>query len=263
MRKEKNVLKYISIYNELKTAILNEKYPRGSFLPPESDLMDLYSVSRTTIRRAINLLQNEGFVKVQQGRGTEVINYSNVVAPYNFHKYPEIIKIFSRPLIQGESSTQGAVVDIISADIHIAKALSVDIGTDVFRIQRIRMIGDIIFAYIVSYVPCHLAPGLEQYSGKILRLYDCLSKNYDLKLKHAEEYISADTSKFLESRLLNIPIGSSILIFYRTAYCENGIMEYAESYFRPDAYQIGISFQGDIDFIDADQSYSEKNENMN
>ena len=250
MKKTDHVLRYVSVYNDLKTAITSEKYPPGSFLPTENELVDSYSASRTTIRRAISMLQNEGLVNVQQGRGTEVLYYNHFSEPYNFQKFRNIINVSSKPLIDGEATTQGAVVDIVPAEIKTAKALAVDMGTNIYRIQRIKMIKDTVFAYVVSYVPCNIAPGLEQHSGKIFRLYQCLKQNYDLTLTYAEESISADTSKFLESKLLNIPIGSPLLVFHRTAHYENGILEYAESFIRPDLYHVVISMQGGFDYMD-------------
>ena len=71
---ENHPIKYLAVYNDLKEAILSGKYLRGSFLPTEVELTELYSVSRTTVRKAVSLLQSEKLVNVQQGRGTEVIS---------------------------------------------------------------------------------------------------------------------------------------------------------------------------------------------
>ena len=51
---------YIKIYDKLKSAIKGGTYPPGSFLPTEQELETLYQVSRTTIRKAVKLLSDEG-----------------------------------------------------------------------------------------------------------------------------------------------------------------------------------------------------------
>jgi len=48
-------------------------YPVGTLLPPEPELERIYSVSRTTVRRAIAKLSEEGYVQVRQGYGTMVL----------------------------------------------------------------------------------------------------------------------------------------------------------------------------------------------
>ena len=74
-------IKYLSVYQDLKEAILSGKYLRGSFLPTEVELTEIYSVSHTTVRKAVSLLQEEKLVHVQQGRGTEVISGESQIRP--------------------------------------------------------------------------------------------------------------------------------------------------------------------------------------
>ena len=59
---------YIKIYDKLKSAIKGGTYPPGSFLPTEQELETLYQVSRTTIRKAVKLLSDEGILSVRQAR---------------------------------------------------------------------------------------------------------------------------------------------------------------------------------------------------
>lgn len=64
---------YKNIYDILRREITDEVYPSGSFLPTESVLAEKYSVSRPTIAKAYNQLQEDGFIKKRKGAGTEVI----------------------------------------------------------------------------------------------------------------------------------------------------------------------------------------------
>ena len=56
-------------------------------MPTEPDLLKMFTVSRTTVRKAMELLEQGGFVKIQQGRGTDVLDYKatqklNVVSSF-------------------------------------------------------------------------------------------------------------------------------------------------------------------------------------
>lgn len=251
-----NKLRYMEIYSDIKERIASENYGAGSLLPTEGELTQLYSASRTTIRRAIALLQEDGLVKSVQGKGTEVISPKKWSRPYpfqEFRNFNHITDFRGAPLVEGEIITQEALVDVVPAEIKIAGVLSVAIGSEVYRIQRMKSLNDMVFAYVTSYVPCPLTPGLEQHSGKFFILYRCLLENYGLTVTKVEETISSSGSGFLESRLLGVAPGSPLLTFQRTAYWEGGIMEYSESSFRPDVYRIAVTMEGPFEWTGADQ----------
>ena len=63
---------YDRLYNHLRERILNGKLKPGMKVPPERQLCEDYGVSRITIRHALRLLQDQGFVDRTPGRGTYV-----------------------------------------------------------------------------------------------------------------------------------------------------------------------------------------------
>lgn len=64
---------YQRVHDEILQALKDNVYPVGTLLPPEPELERIYSVSRTTVRRAIAKLSEEGYVQVRQGYGTMVL----------------------------------------------------------------------------------------------------------------------------------------------------------------------------------------------
>ena len=63
---------YQQVANHLKTTIENGIYRVGQKIPPEPELSQLYSVSRITVRKAIELLVEDGLLSKRQGKGTFV-----------------------------------------------------------------------------------------------------------------------------------------------------------------------------------------------
>lgn len=55
------------VYNQLKEAILTEKYKAGDKLPSERELIEMFQVSRTVVREAIKVLEANSFVEIKQG----------------------------------------------------------------------------------------------------------------------------------------------------------------------------------------------------
>jgi DNA-binding FadR family transcriptional regulator len=57
---------------ELVERIVRGEHPPGTSLPAEPALCETFSVSRTTVREAVKMLQEKGLVQVRQGAGTMV-----------------------------------------------------------------------------------------------------------------------------------------------------------------------------------------------
>ncbi len=57
----------------LENKIKNEEYKVGSKIPTEPDLVELFEVSRNTIREAVQSLIQAGLLEARQGKGTYVI----------------------------------------------------------------------------------------------------------------------------------------------------------------------------------------------
>ena len=67
--------RYQWVYNSLKNRIEMEDFKVGDFLPPEPELQRMFNVSRTTVRKAVEMLAQYGFVYIRQGRGTQILDF--------------------------------------------------------------------------------------------------------------------------------------------------------------------------------------------
>ncbi|MEB3363652.1 GntR family transcriptional regulator [Lactobacillus sp. R2/2] len=66
---EKELPKYQVIANDLLNKIQTGFYPQNTIIPPETALADKYQVSRPTMRQAISLLVNQGYLERKRKRG--------------------------------------------------------------------------------------------------------------------------------------------------------------------------------------------------
>lgn len=67
---ESHIPKYAQIAETLRQRIARGMWPHGARLPGNDTLAAEFSVSRVTIRQAVELLTREGILEAQQGRGT-------------------------------------------------------------------------------------------------------------------------------------------------------------------------------------------------
>lgn len=63
-------LKYFSLMEYLRKQMLEGEIKPGEKLPSENELSTEFGISRQTVRKALQILQNEGYIYAEHGRGT-------------------------------------------------------------------------------------------------------------------------------------------------------------------------------------------------
>lgn len=69
-KNEGQKLKYYTLSEDLKRMILDGDIQAGDRLPSENELSARYSISRHTVRKALAILENEGYIYAEHGKGT-------------------------------------------------------------------------------------------------------------------------------------------------------------------------------------------------
>ncbi len=63
--------KYKKVYQDIKKKIEDQVWSTGQALPTENELMEIYSYSKDTIRKALSLLEMDGYI---QKKTREIFN---------------------------------------------------------------------------------------------------------------------------------------------------------------------------------------------
>lgn len=230
---------YKTVYNTIKKEIKERVFPVGSLLPTECELEERFAVSRTTVRRAIGILVSEGYIKVTQGRGTEVLDPSTV------QNLNHISSITESLILKGyRVKSREADIRKVRAESDVAHALGIEKGETVYQIQRLQCADDKPIAIMTNYLKVGLTPELEKYVGTFTGLYAFLERQYGIVMKKATEYLSAVTASFLEAKLLNIDVGAPLLCSRRISENENGIFEYSINKIVAENYEYCIHLSG-------------------
>ena len=77
---EKKKSVYSNIADDILSKILDGTYKIGTLLPPEREFMGIYSVQRTTVRRGLDILSEEGYIKKVAGLGSVVQSKTPVIS---------------------------------------------------------------------------------------------------------------------------------------------------------------------------------------
>ena len=231
--------KYRDIYKKIKDDIAYGEYRPGTLLPTEPELEQLFNCSRTTIRKAISMLENEGYLDVKQGRGTTVQDIKSV---QNLNKITSITETLR---LHGYNVTVPAMnIEPIQASGRIASQLGLLENDTVYKVERVIYIDNIPISIMTNYLTAEIFPELERYNNQFISLYKFLEDTYGITLTDANERITARISDFTQSQILRISTGTPLLFIRRTSSCDKGIFEYCEIYIIADRYEYEIYLSG-------------------
>ncbi|MGL5695233.1 MAG: GntR family transcriptional regulator [Peptostreptococcaceae bacterium] len=230
---------YLDVFKKIKSEIDLDNYKIGDLLPPEPELCKMFNVSRTTIRKAIEMLESQGYVNVQQGRGTEVLDF-------------KISQSLNKVTSLSETLTAKGY-DVSIGSIHISKEVASDDvaeklllskGSNVTRVQRIQLANNVPIGILDNYIISDLVPGLEDTSGKFVSLYKFLESEYGIEITSSFDTIGACVADFIISKLIDIPVGSPMLVNKRVTYSYDRPIEYVTMTVDASKYEFSTYLEG-------------------
>lgn len=120
------------IAEAIEADIERKTFPPGGRLPTEEELSARFGVNRHTVRRAIAMLQDQGLVRVEQGRGTFV--QEGVI------DYPLSTRTRFSEIIRRQARTPSGELlrtATLPADPVMAKSLGLDVGAPVVLVETL------------------------------------------------------------------------------------------------------------------------------
>jgi GntR family transcriptional regulator len=219
----RNTPQYFRIYQKIKRKIQDREYPVGTYLPTESELGEQWGVSRTTIRKAIEYLANDGFVYARPGCGTEVVDMKAT-------QKLQYITSFSETLAeQGfKVGYRDVRLESIAAPSHAAMELSVEEGSELIYVHRIALANGKPIAIMVNYLIPSLFPGIKTKAHQIGSLYAFLESEYNITIEAATDFITAISATGTEAEELSIDEGSALLHVRRITFSRGIRIELAD-----------------------------------
>ncbi len=206
---------YENVYKSLKKAITTGIYPKQSPIPPEPQLCKMYGVSRTTIRKAVEILTSEGYVKPQRGIGTIVLNERVAQDVNKLHSLTETLKSKGY-----EVSLRKYYLTVTECDKQIAEKLKINIGDKIVHISRVTCASDKPIAIIHNYIPYIYVQGIEKSQKRYISLYKMLEEEYGLLIRKTNDKIFAKNASENEAKLLDVKKGDALIVVDRV--CING-----------------------------------------
>jgi GntR family transcriptional regulator len=225
----------MQLATKLRQQIVDGQIPAGEALPSERDLCAIMGASRVTIRKATELLIEEGLLSRRQGSGTYVT--PRIQTPGSF------LSSFSEDAkARGEATDTIWMMKVIAvASDEEARLLELPHGAQVAKLSRVRMAGGEPLAIENAVVPAEMLPDIGKLGNS---LYQALDKRGNRPVT-GEQKIRAALAGSTEASLLSIPENSEILRIERlTRRADGRPVELTRSAYRGERYEFVSELRG-------------------
>jgi GntR family transcriptional regulator len=241
--------KYHQVYLVLKEHLVEGDV--GTKLPSETTLMKRFDVGRVTIRRALELLVNEGLISRRAGRGTlSTVGQTSTTSPFKDKRKQNRSGLLEN-LVTISLGTKIEVIEVntLAASPQVSQALQINQGEPVQKAVRVRHTDNGPLSHITTYIPAAWSDQFDQTALANEPILVLLEKT-GLKIGRAEQHISACLADATVAPLLGIAVGSALLSVRRLVFDDKDRpMQWLHGLYRPDRYdyELKLSPAGDVD----------------
>jgi GntR family transcriptional regulator len=198
-------MRYAEVAAAVRERIGAGRYGPGGAIESEAELGRQFSVSRVTVRRALEALREEGLLASRKGAGWfvacdpvrqalgRVATIESALAEAGIEPVRRVLAFAFEP-----------------APVDVAAALGLAAGEEVLRVQRLNLAGTEPFAIVTVWVPAALGARLSRADVERSTFYDLLPLR-GVELASATQTINAVAAGRDEARLLGVPVGSPLL----------------------------------------------------
>lgn len=225
--------KYELIYQDLMKKIDREEYKPHEKLPGEHELMEIYQVSRDTIRKALALLVQNGYIQKSKGRGSIVIERDRFELPVSgLQSFKEVSNKMGRRI-----QTEVVSIQKISANRKLMELFDISADTKIWEVKRVRRVDGERVILDIDYFNEEVVPYLDETIAED-SIYNYLENELDLKIAYADKQITCPPVDSQDQELLDMKDFKLLVEVRSFTYLDNAhIFQYTISRHRPDKFQ--------------------------
>lgn len=197
-------------------------------LPTEAQLMERYQASRNTIRKAIDLVYQQGLLRRVQGSGYYITNiqlqHKTVVnlsarSLFNSHVHPRTL------------TSKILTFDTIHGDSALSRKLNIPVDEELYRIIRLRYWHDQLYCLEKAYYLRSVVPYLSTEAVNT-SIWDFINEAYGIGIANSDDYLSLTNLNKEEAELMNLAQGATHLALDSCNYYKNnGLLDFSHTIF--------------------------------
>ena len=208
-------------------------------IPSESQLTDRFDVSRITVRRALQTLENEGLIYRRQGLGSFVRD--NRVRQ-GLVRLTDFVEDMAQAGLAAHSKVLHLGAEPARPDI--AQSLDLPVEQPVIRLDRLRLADDEPIAFDRTWMSVYYAGLLDGHDLETQTIYHILENHYGITVERGRYRIEAVGAPADVARLLHVARGRALLLIERISFTHGEKrIYYQRRYYRSDrvAYELELT----------------------
>ena len=197
--------KYEKVYHDIKEQIKNGNLQPGDFLKKEDDLANDYNFSKLTVRKALSILESEGYIQKVKGKKSIILEKKNLetISLTSIQTAQEINKIQNINL-----KTDLISLYIVQGIKDLMEKFQVSETADFYKVVRTTSLEGEIINYSTSFFDRRIVPFLNEDIAK-KSIYEYLEKELKLKISYSRREIkfrkiTPEEQKYFKLKDINI-----------------------------------------------------------
>lgn len=203
---------YLQVRDLLAHRIVEGVWKPGASLPNETLLAQELGTSIGTVRKALDIMEDERIITRRQGRGTFVNDFSE----QSF----DISSFVGRDGKKLTQEKQGVSFAIIAANDEEAARLRIKLGEQIIKVERVRLHKGQVFMAETCRLPVRHFKTLPE--DIALYRISALAQRNGIIAWHAEEAVSADVASAEDAATLGVSEGAPLLVVDRLLSSDRG-----------------------------------------
>ncbi len=228
---------YAQLAAQLESLMRSGELKTGELLPSEPELCEALSISRSTVRQAFRVLEEEGFVVRRRGKGT-FVSAPKVQRPLSR------LCSFTRQMaeLSIESASRVLEFDRVGAE---DESMPFGLSVEAYKIVRLRLTDGRPFMIDTVFLPVYLAPALTREALEGRSLYDVIEEMTGYMPHRAHESYEVVKLSLEEARLLDTDSLAAFLVKRLTKMKSGAPFEVASMLIRGDRCRLEAALERD------------------
>lgn len=241
MKLKDGIPRHTQISQWLRSEIEKGRFKPEEKLPSENELAKKFDVSRVTIRRALQSLENDALIYRCQGLGSFV---SDERTTHNLIRLTDFNEDMAKAGL--EASSKVIVFEPVETPAWLSDILNIDEGRKVIRIDRLRLGNGEPIAFDSTWLPALYGQLLDKDALKETTIYKQLEEDYDIPIVRGCYRMSAELAEKELARHLDVPEKSALFLIDRISYTigEKPVY-YQKRYYRNDRVMYEMTLERD------------------
>ena len=223
---------------------LREKIESGDLtidekLPSENELAEQFDVSRVTVRRALQTLENDELIYRCQGLGSFVKDNRS---HQSLGRLTDFMEDMNRAGMQASSNVIS--MKPVEAPDRITSVLKVDEKQVVLRLDRLRLGDGEPVAFDITWLPMFYGQLIEGYELENETIYNILERDFDIPVEKGCYRIEAENADDYLAGHLDIPENTALLLLNRLSLTVGDKpIYYQQRFYRTDkiVYELSVT----------------------